>query len=130
MPDGSVAPVPTASFSAGMPNSITPPRPSSAASATALSRLARVCWTTPGIDPIGRGSSRSSRTNSGSTSCRGSTDVSATSRRIAGVVRSRRGRTSGRLTESLGLAHRELEPVARRLVRLAALERSDGLVTG
>ena len=44
------------------------------------------------------GSAAPSRTNSGSTSWCGSTSVSATSRRSAGVRRSRRGRVSGKTT--------------------------------
>ena len=56
MPAGSTAPEPSASLCSGMPKSITPPSPRSAASATALSRVSRVCWTTPGIDAIGTGS--------------------------------------------------------------------------
>ena len=95
MPAGSIAPEPVASRCSGIPNSITPPSPSSAASLTAASSEERVCWTTPGIEEIGCGSVRPSRTKTGSTSCRASSDVSATIRRSAGVVRSRRGRTDG-----------------------------------
>jgi hypothetical protein len=41
---------------------------------------------------MGRDSAKPSATNIGNTNCRGASVVSATSRRIAGVVRNRRGR--------------------------------------
>ena len=96
MPCGSIAPEPIASFSAGSPNSITPPRPASTASVAAFFSESRVCCTTPGMVEISRGSVASSATNSGSTSWLGDTAVSATRRRRAGVRRSRRGRISGK----------------------------------
>src|SRR5919206_4692684 len=43
------------------------------------------------MDGIGTGSRAPSLTNTGNTSCRAATVVSVTSRRIAAVVRSRRG---------------------------------------
>ena len=93
MPCGSSAPEPCASLCSGTPKSMTPaepglrrPRPRPCAACRG------VCWTTPGIELIGRGSVRPSATNTGSTSWRGSTLVSATIARIAGDVRSRRGR--------------------------------------
>ncbi len=92
MPCGSTAPLPRASLVAGIPKSITPASPDRAASTAVLRSVSSVCWTTPGIEPIGRGSARPSATKSGSTSRRGSTVVSATIDRIAGDVRSRRGR--------------------------------------
>ena len=95
MPSGSRAPEPVASLRSGMPKSIRPPSPRSAASAAAFTNDSRLCWTTPGIDEIGRGSVSPSRTNTGSTSRRASTEVSATSRRRDGVRRNRRGRTTG-----------------------------------
>ena len=88
---------PVASLCSGTPNSMTPPSPSDAASATALRADSRECCTTPGMLEIGRGSRSPSATNIGSTSCRGSTDVSATSRRIAGDERRRRGRSAGNM---------------------------------
>ena len=66
--------------------------------------------------PIGTGSLAPSRTNTGSTSCRASSVVSATSRRIAGVRRSRRGRWAG---NAIMVALRRAEG-----------RRSDGFVTG
>ena len=71
-----------------------PARPASATSAATLRTDSSVCWTTPGIEEIGRGSVRPSATNTGRISCRGSTAVSATIARITGLTRSRRGRTS------------------------------------
>ncbi len=99
MPSGSVAPEPRASRTSGTPNSITPPTPAAAASATACGRLSRECCTTPGIDAIGTGAVTPSRTNSGSTSSAGCRRVSDTSRRMAAVSRRRRGRTRGRGVE-------------------------------
>ncbi len=95
IPSGSVPAEPTASFSRGTPKSMMPPTPASAASAAALRRVSRVCWTTPGIEEIGTGSVRPSRTKAGRINSAGCSRVSATMRRIAAVVRSRRGRTSG-----------------------------------
>ena len=65
MPVGSIAPLPIASLVDGMPKSMIPPRPSDAASAAVARSESRVCWTTPGIEPIGTGSEMSSRTNTG-----------------------------------------------------------------
>ena len=62
---------------------------------TSLRRLSWVCWTTPGIDATGSGASMPSFTNSGATRSSTERRVSATSRRMAGVRRSRRGRCSG-----------------------------------
>ena len=84
-PPGSRPHDPVASLVSGMPNSIIPPRPSSAASAAAFPQESRMCWTTPGIEPIGTGLGRTLAHEHGSTSRRASTDVSATSRRRAGV---------------------------------------------
>ncbi len=95
IPWGSIAPEPRASFSAGSPNSITPPSPASTASLAAFFSESRVCCTTPGMLEISRGSVASSATNIGSTSWLGRTSVSATRRLRAGVRRSRRGRMSG-----------------------------------
>ena len=95
MPCGSTAPVPVASLVVGRPNSITPPSPASTASVATFFKVSRVCWNTPGMLEISRGSVASSATNSGSTSWLGRTAVSATRRRSAGVRRSRRGRIAG-----------------------------------
>ena len=97
MPSGSIPALPVASRSAGTPKSMRPPTPAATASVAALRSVSRVCCTTPGIDPTGTGSSMPSRTNIGSTSWRGRRSVSATRRRIAGVVRSRRGRWVGNI---------------------------------
>ena len=97
MPAGSSAAEPRPSLTAGTPKTISPPTPAAAASAAALPRLSRVCWTTPGIEPIGCGSLMPSLMNTGSTSSRGRSEVSATRARRAGVRRSRRGRATGKL---------------------------------
>jgi hypothetical protein len=55
-------------LAAGSPNSITPPSPASTASLAAFFNVSRVCWKTPGMLEIARGSVASSATNSGSTS--------------------------------------------------------------
>ena len=89
-----------------------------------------MCCTTPGIDAIGCGSARPSRTNSGSTSWLGVTarlgDHPAQGRRGAQAARPDHGARDpgdvGRL-----LAHRSyLAPALRRDAGL----RSDGLATG
>ena len=95
MPAGSMPPEPVASRSAGTPKSMMPPTPAWTASAAALRSESRECWTTPGREPIGRGSVSPSLTNIGRISSAGSSRVSATSRRSAGVRRSRRGRIRG-----------------------------------
>ena len=75
-----------------MPKSITPASPAAAASMAALRSVSSVCWTTPGIEPIARGSLIPSATNTGKINCRGARPVSATIARITGVVRNLRGR--------------------------------------
>ncbi len=95
MPSGSTPAEPCGSCAAGTPKSIRPPTPASTASTAALRSDSRECCMTPGIDLIGRGSVSPSRTNIGRMSWRGSSVVSLTSRRRAGVLRNRRGRTSG-----------------------------------
>ncbi|GGU60008.1 hypothetical protein GCM10010274_56060 [Streptomyces lavendofoliae] len=55
-----------------------------------------MCCTTPGIAEIGTGSLTPSRTNAGRMRSAGWSRVSATIRRITGVVRSRRGRAPGK----------------------------------
>ena len=98
MPRSSSAPEPSASRTAGTPNSITPPRPAAAASVAARRSESSECCTTPGIEPIGCGSAMPSRTNSGSTSCDGTNVVSRARRRTAGDWRRRRSRWVGKLT--------------------------------
>ena len=85
MPVGSMAPLPTASLVDGMPKSMMPPRPRSAASAAAFLSESRVCWTTPGIELIGTGSVMSSRTKTGRISWL------ACDRRLADEAPQRRG---------------------------------------
>ncbi len=96
MPSGFHASEPSWSFRDGTPNRITAGTPSAASSVTSLRRLSRVCCTTPGKDSMGCGSSMPSRTNSGATRSSTESRVSATSRRMAGDERSRRGRCCGR----------------------------------
>ncbi len=96
-PSGSREAVPSASRAAGMPKSMMPPRPSSTASAAARLRDSVVCCTTPGMEVMGLGSVRPSRMNAGRISSAGASRVSAVSRRMAGVVRRRRGRWWGKL---------------------------------
>ena len=52
IPSAASACEPTGSFSPGMPNSISPPMPASAASCAAFRSESSVCWTTPGIERI------------------------------------------------------------------------------
>src|SRR5690625_2819935 len=94
-PSGSLAPEPRASLCSGTPNSISPPTPRSTASVAARTRESIVCWTTPGIELIGRFSLAPSRTNIGSTRSAGRRACSRTRERIAADVRSRRGRSAG-----------------------------------
>ena len=80
-----------------------PGMPRSASSRTSLRSDSRVCCTTPGSEGIGCGSSMPSRTKSGAMRSSTRSWVSATSRRSAGVRRSRRGRRVGNVTlESYG----------------------------
>ncbi|GAA3492891.1 hypothetical protein GCM10018987_69740 [Streptomyces cremeus] len=55
-----------------------------------------MCWYTPGIAPMATGSVIPSRTKAGRIRSAGSSRVWATMRRIAGVVRNRRGRAPGK----------------------------------
>ncbi|CAM5298436.1 hypothetical protein SALBM311S_05038 [Streptomyces alboniger] len=73
-----------------------PEIPAATASAAAFFRLSRVCCTTPGIAPIGTGSAAPSTTKAGRMKSAGCSRVSATMRRMTGVVRSRRGRVPGK----------------------------------
>jgi len=102
VPIASLAPEPVASLSSGRgtPNSIRPPTPAATASVAATRSESSVCWKTPGIEEISRGASMPSATNIGSTRCRGSSEVSATRRRIAAVLRRRRGRSAGKIMPS------------------------------
>ena len=95
MPSSAQAAVPASSRVAGTPNRSMAPMPASAQAAASRRSESSVCWTTPGIASTGRGSSMSSRTNTGRMRAAGSTTCSRARRRIAGVVRRRRGRTVG-----------------------------------
>ncbi len=99
IPSGSVPAVPRASFfpSSGTPKSMIPETPAATASTAAFRRVSRVCWCTPGMAETATGASMPSRTNAGRIRFAGSSRVSATIRRIVGVVRSRRGREPGKL---------------------------------
>ena len=83
---------PRASLCSGTPNNITPASPAATASVAAFRSDSGLCWTTPGIELIGRGSPSPSATKSGSTNCRASTVASATMARMAAVDRNLRGR--------------------------------------
>ena len=96
-PSGSREAVPRASRTAGTPNSMMPPTPSSTASAAARLSDSVVCCTTPGMEVMGAGSVRPSRMKAGRISSAGASRYSAVSRRMAGVVRRRRGRWFGKL---------------------------------
>src|SRR5215207_9152625 len=85
---------------AGTPKSTTAGIPRSASARTSLRRLSWVCWSTPGIDATGSGASIPSFTKSGATRLSTSTRVSPTSRRNAGVRRSRRDRCSANATNA------------------------------
>src|SRR5688572_4417422 len=89
---GSAASEPTASLRSGRPNSSTPGTPSAFAAAASLTASSTDSWKTPGIDGTSRRTPLPSQTNSGSTKQSGVRCVSRTSRRIASVRRSRRGR--------------------------------------
>ena len=89
-------PSPRRPCAAGTPKRMTAGMPRSASSATSLRSDSRVCCTTPGRLAIGCGSSMPSRTNSGATRSSTPSRVSATSRRRAGVRRSRRSRRWGK----------------------------------
>ena len=98
MPCGSTAPVPVASLVVGRPNSITPPSPASTASLATFFKVSRVCWNTPGMLEISRGSVASSATNSGSTSWLGRTAR-------LGDETAQRGRTTQPAWPDRGVAH-------------------------
>ena len=105
MPFGSSAPEPAASLVSGTPYSIRPPTPASTAPIAALASESIECWTTPGIELIGRGSLAPSATNIGSTRSCGRTDTSLASLRSAAVRRSRRGRDAGKAGNEGRCAH-------------------------
>ena len=92
---GSQAPLPSSSFVDGTPKRMTPPTPTRTNSSTSLRSESTVCWNWPGSDVISRASLSPSATKSGATKSSGASVVSATSRRRAGVRRSRRGRSVG-----------------------------------
>jgi hypothetical protein len=95
MPSGFQAPLPTSSFVVGTPKSTTLRTPTRTNARTSSRSEATVCWKCPGNDVIARGSKIPSATKSGATRSCGASVVSATSWRIAGVRRSRRGRSVG-----------------------------------
>ena len=103
IPSGFHACEPISSFSVGTPNRSIPAMPASAACSASFLIESRVCWYCPGMALISRGSVSPSATKAGSMSWAGDTRVSATMRRMAGVVRSRRGRTRGRSISGRGL---------------------------
>ena len=111
----------------GTPNSMIPPTPASAASAAALRSESRVCWTTPGIDEIGRGSARPSATNTGRISCRGLDRGLGDQRRIAGV--DPQPARAGRRDACCRSATASITPMITPDGRGLAL-RWDGLTTG
>src|SRR5699024_9912646 len=86
----------------GAPNSMIPPSPASAAAAASRRSESTVCCETPGREEIARGSSIPSATNAGRTNCCARREVSDTNLRIAGVVRRRRGRTTGPVSALTG----------------------------
>ena len=95
MPAGSKAPDPTSSFTDGIPNKMTAGTPSSASCTTSPRKESSVCCTTPGSDVIGWADEMPSRTNSGATRSLTPKRTSATSSRMAGLCRRRRGRDCG-----------------------------------
>ena len=96
-PSGSVPALPWASRTAGIPNSMMPPSPSATASRAAARSENVVCCTTPGMEVMGLASVRSSRMKTGKIRSDGASEYSLASRRMAGVVRRRRGRCWGKL---------------------------------
>ena len=95
-PSSSHASLPVASLLSGIPKRITPPTPTAAARSTSRSNSSGEVCATPGIEPIAFRSFVPLRTNSGSTSCDGCSEVSRTRFRKALVLRSRRGLYSGK----------------------------------
>ncbi len=96
-PSGSTAPRPMASRDAGTPNSISPADASLDSFERSLAQACRGCAgrrraSTGSLGPRLRPPARTTA----APGARGSTEVSATSRRIAGVRRSRRGRSAGK----------------------------------
>src|SRR5271165_3230375 len=100
MPSGSDAPDPVGSLDSGTPKRIRPGTPREARRLASATSEPRECWHWPGMAAIGAGSPRPSRTKSGATTSSTEIRDSATSRRMAGVVRSRRSRRSGNPTAS------------------------------
>ena len=79
----------------GTPKSTRPGTPSAASRLPSTTSEATVCWHGPGSEGSGPARSIPSRTNSGATRSSTVRVVSATSRRRAGVRRSRRSRRTG-----------------------------------
>src|ERR1019366_4966940 len=97
IPSGRSAADPVASLSSGRgrPNRMMPGTPREPSRFDSTTSDSTVCWTTPGIDGTGRGSSTPSARNRGATRSSTESLVSATSLLRAGVRRSRRGRAAG-----------------------------------
>ena len=96
IPSGFHASVPSASLCSGTPNRTNASTPFDRISAAALRTDSTVCCDCPGIDAIGIASPMPSFTNSGAMRSAGSSVVSRTSARSAGVRRRRRGRSTGK----------------------------------
>ena len=94
-PCSSYASEPVASFAAGKPKRMIPPRPSRCARSASLTTSSTDVWYTPGSRATSRRTALPWHTNSGHTSCEGTRCVSCTSRRSAAVRRSRRIRRIG-----------------------------------
>ncbi len=92
-PCGSSAPDPCGSFASGMPNSSTPPTPSSANRCASRSARSPESLAWPLREGISWRSACPPITKSGAMSCRGSSLVSRTRSRSAGLARRRRGRS-------------------------------------
>ena len=92
MPSDAYASLPRSSFEAGSPNSSTAGTPSSRSSRASPASWSSDRWYCPGIDAISSRTPLPCVTNSGYTKSRGSSRVSATRFRSAGVLRRRRKR--------------------------------------
>jgi hypothetical protein len=93
---------PTASFSAGMPNRMIPPRPSFAAVFASSAIKSTESWACPGIEPIGCRTPLPVRANSGKINFPGDSRVSRRRLRTAGWYRSRRNRVVGKREFAIG----------------------------
>ena len=104
-------------WSWGARRGCTPPRPSDTASRALAAAAFTGSCNTPGMVPIGRGSSMVAEKNSGKMRSPESSEVSRAKARMAGVRRRRRGRATGK-----GIALRDSTPeeARGRRVRSAA----------